>query len=96
MLLIIAMLVVVANAGPLLLLRCAFTWRARWKFHAVLPLVVSTSFHLVNARHNFFFQGSGFEFYLPGLFVIVLAAWVIVLPLRYRAAQRRACNELSS
>lgn len=91
---IAGLLAMVSLVGPILLLCCVFTWRGRWRFYALLPATALICFQLANSRHNFLFQArSALEFMLPALMMITLAVWVIVLPLRYRAAQRRSENE---
>jgi hypothetical protein len=91
------LLAIVALVGPFVLLCCFFTWRGRWRFYALLPatvLICFQVFQVANSQHNFLFQArSVLEFMLPALMMITRAVWVIVLPLRYRAAQRRSENE---
>lgn len=92
MALVIAILLwAVALVGSIVLLCCVFTWRGRWRIYALLPATALICFQLANSRHNFLFQArSGLEMMLPALMMITLPVWVIVLPLRYRAAQRRS------
>jgi hypothetical protein len=92
MALVIAILLwAVALVGPIVLLWCVFTWRGRWRIYALLPATTLICFQLANSRHNFLFQArSVLEMTLPALMMITLPVWVIVLPLRYRAAQRRS------
>jgi hypothetical protein len=88
------LLAIVALVGPFVLLCYFFRWRGRWRFYALLPATVLICFQVANSQHNFMFQArSVLEFMLPALMMITLAVWVIVLPLRYRAAQRRSENE---
>jgi hypothetical protein len=95
MALVIAILLwAVALVGPIVLLWCVVTWRGRWRFYALLPAATLICFEVANSRHSFLFQArSWIEFMLPALMTITLAVWVVVLPLRYRAAQRRSEND---
>jgi hypothetical protein len=93
-LVIVVLLGFLSLVGPMVLLCCVFIWRGRWRIYALLPATALVCFQVANLRHNFLFQArSMLEFMLPALMMLTPAVWVIVLPLRYRAVQRRSENE---